>query len=711
MIKQVKLKCFRKHTDRTFDFNLGLNALRGANEEGKSTVIEGVCYALFGSKALRVTLDETVTWGHKVSELRAECILSHGGVDYTFTRSKAGAEVNYPGGKVTGQTEVSAFASQLLGCDAKVASALMLATQNSLRGALDEGPAAVSGLMSKLANFDLIDRLVEAAQGQLTLGSEAPVREKLEAAKARVEELENTMPSGAAVDMFAELQAQAEAALAERQAAEAPAGEALRAAAEALAQANERNAERERVAQAVSKLQGQSLTIENQIKALVPKVAAGVAPDLIEAARARIEEAKGYEAAAAAWREVTSLPEYPAVYWDGPYAGFELEMGQAAKAVDDAKEKRINAANAVARAEAKLITADKCPTCGRASLTDEHVAKHNAEVRAAVADLREQMAAATRAQEKAVAEYSEYLAIAKAAGKFSAVADKYRGSPYPIEVNDDYFPPRVSWTGVEPRTADMRELKRQLEEMESKTRQAAVAEGQIAALKAQLAEIQQELQKLGDQLDATPHTDTTQLKELHDAHSSALQAIIQAIEEHRSLAAAYAQQKQAAELAMAAHARELATCKERLEELQADLQALIRNNILVAKLRKLKPSITDYLWSQVLAAVSNFFSTLRGENSVVTKDANGFRVNGHSVDSLSGSTLDVLALAIRVALTKTFIPQATFVILDEPAAGCDVSRTSGLLGFLASVGFQQTILASHDELSEAVADNVIALGT
>jgi hypothetical protein len=32
-----------------------------------------------------------------------------------------------------------------------------------------------------------------------------------------------------------------------------------------------------------------------------------------------------------------------------------------------------------------------------------------------------------------------------------------------------------------------------------------------------------------------------------------------------------------------------------------------------------------------------------------------------------------------------------------------------MLGFLASIGFTQTILASHDELSESVADNIIAL--
>jgi ATPase subunit of ABC transporter with duplicated ATPase domains len=77
---------------------------------------------------------------------------------------------------------------------------------------------------------------------------------------------------------------------------------------------------------------------------------------------------------------------------------------------------------------------------------------------------------------------------------------------------------------------------------------------------------------------------------------------------------------------------------------------------------------------------------------------------------LSGSTLDVLAVAVRVALTKTFIPNTTMLVLDEPGAGCDKSRMASLLGFLSSVGFKQVILASHDELSEAVSDNVISIG-
>jgi len=158
-----------------------------------------------------------------------------------------------------------------------------------------------------------------------------------------------------------------------------------------------------------------------------------------------------------------------------------------------------------------------------------------------------------------------------------------------------------------------------------------------------------------------------------------------------------------------ASAGRIAAARARVVEYTNDIKTMEFNNELVKKLKSMKPIVTDFLWGNVLAAVSNYFSQLRGEQSIVTKDATGFKVNGRG-GSLSGSTLDVLALSIRVALSKTFVPHASFLVLDEPCHGADETRTGSILGFLQGAGFEQTILASHDPLSESVADNVIQLG-
>jgi len=90
-------------------------------------------------------------------------------------------------------------------------------------------------------------------------------------------------------------------------------------------------------------------------------------------------------------------------------------------------------------------------------------------------------------------------------------------------------------------------------------------------------------------------------------------------------------------------------------------------------------------------------------------DGQHFTVDTHSIAGLSGSTLDLLGLSIRLALTRTFLPMAPFLILDEPFAAMDEERTAASLAFIASAGFKQTLLVTHEEMSESVAAGLITL--
>ena len=146
-----------------------------------------------------------------------------------------------------------------------------------------------------------------------------------------------------------------------------------------------------------------------------------------------------------------------------------------------------------------------------------------------------------------------------------------------------------------------------------------------------------------------------------------------------------------------------------IAECKADLGSLGFNNALVKKLRAIRPIVANKVWALVLASVSVMFSQMRGEPSVVSKDTTGFKVNGQAVESLSGSTLDILGVALRCALLRTFVPQCGLLVLDEPAQGCDLTRTENLLGFLQSLGMAQTLLVTHESVSESIADNIIEL--
>jgi DNA repair exonuclease SbcCD ATPase subunit len=158
-----------------------------------------------------------------------------------------------------------------------------------------------------------------------------------------------------------------------------------------------------------------------------------------------------------------------------------------------------------------------------------------------------------------------------------------------------------------------------------------------------------------------------------------------------------------------AHTKMRSLLEGQVSARKEELRVLHFNNTLLKAVRAARPVIGDKLWSLVLGAVSRYFSEMRGERSLVTKTSDGFVVDGHSAATLSGSTLDILGLAVRVALVRTFVPSAPLLILDEPTAAMDEGRTATTLGFLAATGFKQTIIVSHEEATEAVADHLIQL--
>src|SRR6185369_1219887 len=201
MFRSLKLTSFRKHEDLRLNFEGGLIAIRGLNEAGKTTIQEALAYALFGTKGLRQSLSEVVTWGKPESALQVELFLNDGRL---IRRGKRGAEVCTNNGViVTGQTEVTRVMETMLGASADTAARLMLASQNALRGALEGGPGEAVALIEKLADFDLIDRVVAAIVEDLPTGNTQVIEEQLAAKQAEtVPEEEDTKPLAGMVEEF-----------------------------------------------------------------------------------------------------------------------------------------------------------------------------------------------------------------------------------------------------------------------------------------------------------------------------------------------------------------------------------------------------------------------------------------------------------------------------------------------------------------------------
>lgn len=714
MIKTLTLRNFRKHRDLTINLTGGLNALRGSNESGKSTVLEGVLYALYGAKALRNSLAETVTWGHKEHELSVRLVITVDGTDYCFTRSKGGAECNWPvANKVVGHNEVSAFSAHLLGADAKTAAALMMASQSGLRGALDDGPTAVSSLMGKLADFDLIDRIVEQAQAKLLLGAEAPVRGKIEAAETEIEMANEALPDDEIVPTFDKLIARREA---DQASAEAVLRDELEPEMKALlgaySGARFTADKRAKLVEEFDQGMQRIANLEGLIAEDERVVATRPTPEQFEKVQAALKVAQDYTRTLLAYTRVSNLPAYPETYWEGDKQSF-VDHVQKLR-VDEAQlSGGLRAADqAIKELRASLITSGKCPTCGQETMDHDHIETHNRDVEATIRNWQESKKTTAETLAGVQEELAALVQVLDLARPFDEVLAKVANRDVPVTIDTSVYPPRIDWTGdpVSVDGMDQGDLEQQLKQLQKQEREATQAEGSIAVRRDAVAEVKQKLDELGVHIEMLPIIDLAPFEANYNAACAAHSAQQGAIESIKvELAQLREERAEAERIRREAWAR-LELARSRLREYEADLKSLTFNNALLKKVKALKPAITDYLWNSVLAAVSNFFSQMRGEQSVVSKDGDGFKVNGQSVDSLSGSTLDVLALAIRVALTRTFIPNTGFITLDEPAYGCDTTRTGSVLGFLAAAGFHQTLLASHDELSEAVADNVILLG-
>lgn len=711
MIKSLKLTNFRQHTDLALDFSEGLNVLRGPNEVGKSACIESCLYALYGAKVLRDSLSETVTWGHKENTLKVELVIEADGVTYQFNRAKAGAEV-IKGGKVfvTGQTEVSAFAAQLLGADAKTASSLMLADQSGLRGVLEDGPAAVSGLMAKLADFAIIDNIIEAMQATLLLGSDAPIREKLRTAEAELAEAVAAMPDEGKVAKIEEEVGLAKKALEkwqkQRNEVEAP---AYNAAVEKLTDAEAAFKARSDAVVAVDKAQERLGKVVSDLDDAKGKVIE-IDHDRIAALRREIFDADAVAKRRHAWNLFNALADIPEMHWDGDSDSFHTHVAKVRKELNDLNAKSTTIRNQIADAKRRKVEGGVCKVCGTDISQRKDIVENNAAVDAEVAALTLELDKITESASTLSEEAGQLEKVARSARAYAEALPTVL-KPFVVEENLT-VPSRFVWVGEQVSSelvSNAEELKAELSALEKAADASNRAEGEVTALERALAQAKQDYADVAARLQITPEIDLGPVNAAFRAASDALSAV----DDKVFKAEAWYNQAKASldELNMltASCLTKVNTAKTRICEYTADIEAVGFNNTLLKKMRGIKPLVTDRLWCSVLASVSQLFTKMRKEPSLVTKGGDGFIVNGTSSKSLSGSTLDILAIATRVALSKTFLPCTDFIVLDEPAHAADEERTSAILGFLNTCGYRQVVLATHDRLSSSVATSVIDL--
>ena len=183
----LHLTNFRQHADSTITFPPdGLIGLIGSNEAGKSTVLEGILFALYGTVAIRGKLDGLRWHGAPARKQAAvDLVFEVGGVMYRLERTESDATLRlhlFVGdGSIIAQgtKPVNEAIPKLLGMAYAEFAASFLVLQKDVSRIGSMGPTERTALIRKLLGVDKIDdglklcRKRKAALAQEMAGIEA----------------------------------------------------------------------------------------------------------------------------------------------------------------------------------------------------------------------------------------------------------------------------------------------------------------------------------------------------------------------------------------------------------------------------------------------------------------------------------------------------------------------------------------------------------
>lgn len=708
MINSITLTNFKRHENLTIAFGPGFTAVRGSNEAGKSTVLQALAYALFGTKALTDSLEDTVRWGSPVGTLRVDLDFTIDGVPHKVRRSKSSCQLDYAGQTVTGQVEVTNFIARLLKVDAGAAARLTIANQSAIRGALEAGPKATTELIERLSEFDQIDNLIEIMQEKLTLGNTATAAAAIAAATAdlvRAKELAVPVDSVAAQKRIETAQRHFAASMAELEAAELAQAAAQDAHAEVREHAVRRDGlvrDHARANDALSK------AVAKLDRAVVPPAPANV-DTKVEALQRQISDAASASRTAQLFEQVRPFTVPPSgTTFEGTIESLRTDISD-----ERVRVQADNEAVITLRGDLKLLRAQlthgSCTFCGKDFSGVPEVAARNAETSRKIEEIETLLGAVLSVKPETAETLADLLAVEAANVKVMAV--KAAAGEYAEYDGQGTLPYFLKWVGPDVgAVVEVESLRREVKRLQTSVGEYETAKALREAAGALVKDADRAQQAAARALTDCPeiNIDAAQVK-LDDARF-ATRVVRAAAEEARKDLDAHTRALKDQQDAYTRAVTEVARVTERLTTLEAQLVELEFNNALLKKVRTCRPLLADKLWTLVLAASSSYFSDIRGIKSRVTKSSDGFQIDGHPVSSMSGSTLDALGLAIRVALVRTFLPSSPFLVLDEPSSAMDGDRTGNMLGFLSRAGFAQVILCSHDPLSESICDNLITLG-
>ena len=625
------------------------------------------------------------------------------GVEYTIKRNAKSAELNYDGGRVTGQTDTARFCEQLLDLKSGMGTKLMLVPQNEMRGTLSDGGAKTTAMIEQLADLGQIEEIITKLQTHWHTGKTDLIEHSLETfkqqhAEAKEELAATENPEQALQDKLKGLRSEHyDLSVAES---------ALKVVCERL---EVELTEAENVEQSIQDIERRTLVAQTKLEA-VQRTLSEPVPEFDERAVAQAEEwLEQARREQAFYQDWLSMKDYQLLA-RSTKSEEQLRVDlDRLKVEQQAVERQLATNLAGQRLLHSQISHDlTCPTCKREWEDADARRAANTEKMEAIEKLSGEEKHLREAIPRIASETSSVECLLNQPLKYPRAGSLWE------ELDDGMWPPLFQWSGNTPSEVtdtNIREAEKEVAEarlqqqlhIELLNKRQAAQDEQVA-----VQDLLTQLQEARHALPVLERSSQDVRLELHDRQRE-LQDAQRKLVELNNAVENFDRQHQSIRDAYRALQRRVEQTAAEVSRYTEELKAARQANALLKALRTVKPQLANQVWQTVCSTVSHYFSLMRNQQSVVSKEAAGFAVDGHDTESLSGSTLDILGLAIRIALTKTFMPTCRFLLLDEPFAASDAERTAQALGFISSVGFDQVVIITHEDATEAVADNLITI--
>lgn len=748
MIERLLASNFRRYEeiDLVFDEASQLVLIDGANGAGKSTILEAIHFALWGeSRSGRRNLDHLVRRGAELEGMQAELALSVGGERYRVNRrrdGKSSTAVLYCNEEplVEGPNEVTEEVGRILGMDAAGFRLAVTAHQGDLEGLVSLRPAERSRMVSRLLRLDAIGAARNVAndlarrERAIAQGLE-PKRSKDELEKKLSETLE-----GLAAASRAESEAESAASelavlmdelepLASNYLKASTAHEQAERTAEALAQrSNElqsqlesKRIERVRLTHSDVNVRG-AAEVQKEIGDLRVSVAQAEASSERALHRSSLKkDLAELEAELVRLKQDAILPEKPGS------RSYAEELANEKEQLSALQQQLGAAQNRLRQIETEPAPEGLCTACGQeipGSLQEELMAKRDGCKALAESDLamlsprisahKSQIAeieALERSQVEKESAYRETLSSAEHARRRVEDIEK-RTRVYLERMADLPETPMQVGSLLE----DLRELEEELSEAEAAAARAETIIRLDAAIEASERRLEDEKERLSEAEAAVEaYSPDKGLVEAYGEHLRAKEGYLS----ERQLAAHCSQQRAVLQERLSSIEAEevefLEQQKRKQEHQEAAISAGGAAKILSEASQALSQTVRPELegsLSRVLEQMSEgrFPRAAIGEDYEVTVEDDG---QLRTLEELSGGERDLVALALRLALSQTFTSHsgegAGFLILDECFGSQDPERRRSVLAALRELRseYRQLFIISHVEGLEDSADAVL----